>query len=441
MNARPLRIERHEAAAEPQAVAPLVAALDVGVSKTVCLAARRDAVLDLHPERPLRVLGVGQQTAPAIASGKPADFDACARAIQVAIEEASAMAGAPIKRVVTCYSGPGLNARIVRGAARVRGALIGSRDVEAALNAAMQALPTPQLSFVHVEPLRYVIDDGKPVFDPTGQPGKMLAVEACAVTAPTEALNALRSCIRQAGAEVEEIMAGPHAAGLSVLSQEEREAGALVLDLGAGSIGVAAYAGEGLVHTETIPAGGVRLTRDLALRLQTTFAAAERVKIAFGAVGAACDPREAVQAPKLGLDGRLEAATTLRGVIADTLTPRLTEMLLIARERLSRAGFAGAAGPQRAVLVGGGALIPGVRELAVEALGIPVRVGRPFELCGFDHGEAGPGYAAAAGLLRRRLDNPTLDDVDEHFQPTLAQAAALMRNTAVSAWTWLRENF
>ena len=89
-----------------QQVGPLVAALDVGVSKTVCLAARRDPVLDMHPDRPLRVLGVGHQTAPAIASGKPADFDACARAIHVALEEASLMSGAAIKRVVASYSGP-----------------------------------------------------------------------------------------------------------------------------------------------------------------------------------------------------------------------------------------------------------------------------------------------------------------------------------------------
>ena len=83
-------------------------------------------------------------------------------------------------------------------------------------------------------------------------------------------------------------------------------------------------------------------------------------------------------------------------------------MLLMVRERLSRAGFSGANGPQRAVIVGGGAMIPGVRELAVEALGMPVRLGRPFELCGFDHGEAGPAYANAAGLLRQRLDDPAL---------------------------------
>ncbi len=422
-------------------LAPLVAALDVGVSKTVCLASRRDPVLDMHPERPLRVLGVGHQTAPAIASGKPADFDACARAIEVALQEAAVMAGAPVSRVVASYSGPGLKSQIVRGAVRVKGALIADRDIENAIDEAMKAAPAPQLSFIHVEPLRYIIDDGDGIPDPLGLPGKMLAVEACVVTAPTEAMNALKACIRQAGAEVEDIIAGPQAAALSVLTPEEREEGALVVDLGAGSIGVAAFAGEGMVFCETVSAGGVRLTRDLAMKLQTTFAAAERVKLHFGAVGNACDPREAVAAPKLGLDGRLEAATTLRGVISDTLTPRVVEMLLAVRDRLNRAGFAGGEGPQRAVIVGGGALIPGVRELAAEALGMPVRVGRPLELCGFDHGEAGPAYAVSAGLLRHRLDVSDLDVVDGDFQPSLVQLGASVRNAVHGMWNWLRENF
>lgn len=426
---------------DAEAIAPLVASLDVGVSKTVCLASRRDPVLDMHPERPLRVLGVGHQTAPAIASGKPADFDACARAIAVAIEEAAAMAGAPIHRVVAAYSGPGLGSQIVRGAVRVKGATIGHRDIENAIDEAMKAAPTPQLSFVHVEPLRYMIDDGEGIPDPLGMTGRMLAVEACIVTAPTQALNALKACIHQAGAEVEDIIAGPHAAALAALTPEERAEGVLLVDLGAGSIGAAVFAGEGLVHCETIACGGVRLTRDLAMKLQTTFAAAERVKLHFGAVGAACDPREAVAAPKLGLDGRLEASTTLRGVIADTLTPRLVEMLLTVRDRLNRVGFAGGEGPQRAVIVGGGAMMPGVRELAAETLGMQVRIGRPLELCGFDHGEAGPAYAAAAGLLRHRLDNSDFDVVHENFQPSLVQVGASVRNAVHGMWNWLRENF
>ena len=434
-------IDERDEDVSQRAATPLVAALDVGVSKTVCLAARRDPVLDLHPERPLRVLGIGVQSAPAVASGKGADFDACARAIRVALDEASEMAGAPIKRVVASYSGPGLNARVVRGVTKVRGGAIADRDLDNVLAAATQAAPNPQLSVLHVEPLRYAIDEGEAIDDPRGCQGRKLAVEACVVTAPTEALNALRACIRQAGAEVEELMAGPYAAGLSALSIEERAAGALLLDLGAGSLGMAAFAGEGLVHAETMTCGGVRLTRDLALKLETSFAAAERVKLAFGAVGQGFDPREAVQAPKLGQDGRLEAATTLKGVISDTLSPRLAEMFLIARERLAKAGFSGANAPQRAVIVGGGSMLPGVRELAVEALGMPVRVGRPFELCGFDRGEAGPAFASASGMLRWRLDNPTLEDVEEAFAPSLRGAADAMRSAARSAWGWLRENF
>lgn len=438
--ASPLHAEVAARAAAPQS--PVLAALDVGVSKTVCLAARRDPVLELHPERPLRVLGVGQQTAPASASGKAADFDACARAIRVAIEEAAAMAGAPIARVTACYSGPGLCSRIVRGAVRIRAAAVADRDIDAVIDAAIQSTPTPQLTVLHVEPLHYRVDDGDPRDDPHGQVGRMLALEACVVLAPTAAVNALRACIQEAGAEVEDVLAAPHAAALSALSAEERETGALVLDIGAGSIGLAVFAADRLIHLETVAGGGgVRLTRDLAAKLETTFAAAERVKLHFGAVANACDPAEAVQAPKLGMDGRLEAATALRGAIAATLTPRLFEMLLLARQQISRAGLSGAAGPQRAVLVGGGAMLPGVRDLAAEALGLPVRLAQPFELCGFDRGGAGPAYAAAAGLLRWRLDNPTLAEVDDSFQPSLARLARAMRNGAAGAWTWLRDNF
>lgn len=433
-----LRREDHEA---DRLAAPLIAALDVGVSKTACLAARRDPVLDLHPDRPLRVLGVGVQSAPAIASGKPADFDACARAIRVAVEEAAYMAGAPITRVVASYGGPGISARLVRGAVRLRHGIVSDRDIDAALNAAEQAAPSPGRVCLNIEPLRYYVDDGAPCLDPLGKPGRSLTAEACVVTAPQEAVSALRACIRQAGLEVEDIIAAPHAAALSALTADERKEGALVLDMGAGALGIAAFAAEGLVHAETVPIGGVRMTRDLALKLETSFAAAERVKLAFGAVGPGFDPREAVPAPRIGLDGRLEAAATLRGAISDVLAPRLQETFLAARARLAKAGFSGAAGPQRAVLVGGGAQLPGVREIAQEILGMPVRVGRPFDLCGFDSGEAGPAFANAAGLLRWRLDTPALADVEDVYQPSLREAAEALRGGVADAWAWLKNNF
>ncbi len=422
-------------------LAPLTAALDVGVSKIVCLAARRDAVLEMHPGRPLRVLGVGVQTPPAVASGKPGDFDACARAIHVAVQEASFMAGADIERLTVAYGGPGVAARIVRASVKVRARKIDHRDLEAVLDAAERAGLGARQTMLHCEPLRYVVDDKTTTADPLGMSARTLKVEACIVSAPAQAIEALRACVAAAGCVADEVIAAPFAVGCAALTPEEREEGALVLDLGAGALGLSVFAAEGLVHAETIALGGARLTRELARTLGTSFAAAERVKLAYGVIGEGFDPSERIAAPRLGVDGRLEAAAAMRGAIAEVLAPRMHETLLTARARLAKAGFSGAAGPSRAVLVGGGALLPGVREAAEAALGVSVRIGRLFDLSGFDQGEAGPGFAAAAGALRWRLDNPTPEDVSGFAAPSLREAAAALRSAAGRAWGWLAENF
>lgn len=436
MSAPAYRLEYQQ---QPQ---PLAAALDVGVSKTVCLAARRDPILDLHPERPLRLLGVGAQSAPAIASGQPADFDACARAIRVAIDQAERMAGESIRSVTASYSGPGVSARIARGAVRVKSGIVTERDLRAALSAATASAPAPGRTILYAAPLRFRVDDQPPVSDALGLPGRMLIVEACVVSAPEANIEALAACIHEAGVEIDEIVAAPHAAGLGALTRDELRDGALVLDIGAGATGLAAFAVEGLVHAETLPLGGVRMTRDLARRLETTFAAAERAKLVYGLVGRNnCDPNETVEAPRLGPDGRLQAARALRGAIAEAMHPRFHEILLTARDRLASAGLTGAGGPGRAVIIGGCAMMPGARELASDILGMPVRIGQPFELCGFENGEAGPAYAAAAGVLRWRLEHADSDFAAQIPDASLADAARAMRTAAARAWGWLQRNF
>lgn len=419
-----------------------VAALDVGVSKTVCIIARRDPVLELHPEKPLRILGVGVQSAPAVASGKAGDYEACVRAVRVAIDQAERMAGEAVTAITATYAGPGLSSAQLRGSARIRGGQVTQRDLDAALAAAIQSMPTPARAVLYAAPLRYRLDGEILARDQAlGAEGRLLLVEACVVTAPAAAIEALASCIRDAGVEVSDIIAAPYATGLGALTREERSEGALVLDLGAGATGMSVFGADGLAHVETLPLGGVRMTRDLAAKLETTFAAAERAKLVYGAVSAGGDPRETVAAPRLGPDGRLEAAMALRSAIAETLHPRFVEILLAARERLGTAGLAGADGPQRAVLLGGGALMPGAREAAGEILGMPVRIGAPFELCGFENGEAGPAYATAAGALRWRLDHADLTPGAEPAEASLWEAAAMMGHAAQRAWGWLRDNF
>jgi cell division protein FtsA len=437
MNRAPLSAETPSAAPQHQAAA----ALDVGVSKTVCLIAKRDPVLELHPERPLRILGVGVQSAPAVASGKPADFEACARAIRVSIDQAERMAGETITSVTATYAGPGLRSGLQRGAARLRGQEVTQRDIDFALAEAVHAAPIPAQTVLYAAPLRYRLDgeilDRK---DLLGRRGRMLAAEACVVTAPQQAIDLLAQCIRDAGVDVANVIAAPYAAGLGALTREERAQGAVVLDLGAGATGLAVFGPRGLAHAEAIPLGGVRMTRDLAAKLETTYAAAERAKLVFGAISRSGDPGETISTPRIGPDGRLEAAMALKGAIAETLHPRFVEILLAVRERLAAAGLAGPDGPQRAVLLGGGAALAGAREAAGEILGMPVRIGQPFELCGFETGETGPAYATAAGCLRWRLDHADLPPGMEP-EASLWDAAAAMRQAASKAWGWLRDNF
>lgn len=417
----------------------IAAALDVGVSKTVCLAAPMSCTAPGGRGRSLDVLGAGILNARAPGAGE--DFESCARVVRIAIDEAERGADSVIHEVVASYSGPGLAARIACGQTKVRGQSVGVREAQAALAAAIHAAPAPGRAALHVAPLGYRVDDGPLTPDPRGLEGRVLRVEVCIVTAPAAAIEALRQCIRAAGVEPAEIVAGPYAAGLAAVTEEERAEGVLVVDMGAGGAGFAVLAAEGVTHVSQVPVGGVRMTRALARRLNATFAAAERAKLLHGAVGGSFDPREAIETPRIGADGRLEAQIVAKKDFVETLQPIFREALLQVRARLADARLEPHRAPQRAVLVGGCARMPGAREFAHECLGMPVRIGGPMGLNQFDTARLGAAACAAAGLLRWRLDRPA--DVSEArpYEPTLRDIGAGAAAAASRAWSWLKENF
>lgn len=417
----------------------LAAALDVGVSKTVCLAAPMSCTAPGQYGRALDVIGAGIQSAAAL--GQAADFNSCARAIRIAVDEAERGAETAIHQVVASYSGPGLCARIVRGEVRVKGKEVGVREAQAALAAAIHSSPAPGKAALHVAPLGYSVDGGRLITDPRGLEARTLGVEACVVTAPAQAIEALRQCIRAAGVEPHEVVAGPYAAALAATTDEERAEGVLALDIGAGGIGLAAMCAEGVAHVEHVAIGGARMTRELARKLNATFAAAERAKLLHGVVGGPFDAREAVEAPRLGADGRLEAQIVAKKDFYDVLAPRFREALLLARTKLNDARLEEHRAPRRCVLLGGGARMPGARELAQECLGLPVRVGHPLGLNQFDTARSGPAIAAAAGLLRWRLDRPPEAAEAQPYEPTLREVSGAVAAAASRAWSWLKENF
>lgn len=420
-------------ARDPDGAGEAIAALDIGAGKIACLIGAAQPAPEIA--RPIDVLGV---SAVPVRSGPGAEPDTDGRThlTRVALDQARRMAGDIPAPVACAYGGPDLVSQHAEGAVRLKGP-VGPRDVAGAISAARAAVPLVGRRLLHASPLRYRIDDADAVIDPRGLEGEALTAEVCLAHAPADAVAALEAMLEAAGVRAAFMVAAPFAAGHSVLTPEEREAGAIVIDIGEGGVGIAVFEHGGLQHAATLPGGGARLTRDLAARLHTSFPVAERAKRLHGGLTGEGDPAEAIEVPVIGADGRLEPGMTLRGAFAEALVPRLEEMFARIAAHLAAADFAPGAAPFGVALTGGVSQTPGLRTLAARLLQRPVRIGQPLGFGGFDdHGACG-GYAVATGLVRCGLERAA---AAAPAAPARVSAGAVTRRVG-GALTWLKENF
>jgi cell division protein FtsA len=428
---------QEEAGLEP---GRLAAVLDFGASKTVCLIGR------VAPGA-LNVAGIGVQKPQTGSDGAPIDFDACVRAIRIAMDKAERMAGDTVSVVTTAFGGRGLKSERRTAQAPLPPGPIGPKAVRAVLAAALADAPGSGRVILHAAPWGYRVDDGPLLADPRGAEGRRLSVEVTLVTAPEQAVAALVDCIAEAGLRTARVVASPYAAALAVLSPEECVMGAVALDFGAAHVGVAAFSEGGLVLAESAPVGGAGLTADIAARIGASFAAAERVKILHGGFCEGPPPEEPIEAPRIGPDGRLEPATISRGSVIEAMGPRLEEMLAGVRARLAPIMEREGQRPWRAALTGGGAQLSGLRDLAQHVLERPVRLGRPVGFGALDEGAGAMGLTVAAGLLRFEADPPPeaigASETLEAASQTLRQPPLSGRvgGAVGKAWSWLKENF
>ena len=407
-----------------------VAALDIGVSKTVCaVAGIGEARVDL--------VGAGVVSSPAASSGQAADFAMCARSIRLAVAEAERSAGLGVTEAITSYSGPGLHTVVSQGKVKARAGVVSARDAAMAVQSALQAAQSPNQRILHATLLGYRVDDGALIDDPRGTEGRKLVAEIAAVRAPAAAIQALVACAQEAGITITQILPGPYAAGFAALDPEDRD-GALVIDLGAGSCGIGLFGPTGLEFSASLQAGGVRVTRALAGTLHTSFAAAERAKIAYASDCTLADPRETVDAPRLGSDGRLEPARVLRRSIQEAIATRLHQTFECVAQTLAEAGQAV---PSHVVLVGGGANLVQAADVAKRALGAPVVVGGVCTVPGLEAALSSAPFATAAGLLRWIGERPPQLAPAFSLKESPRKPALAAPEMAVRAWRWLQESF
>ncbi|MFO1189134.1 MAG: cell division protein FtsA [Alphaproteobacteria bacterium] len=422
----------------------LVAALDVGSTKICCFIARVEG-----GDVP-RVIGMSHQVSEGVQAGTVTDMDAVANSILTAVHAAEQMAGETIRSVLVNVSCGRPSSRTVRVEVSIAGHAVGDADIRKVLAQAVAHHEPGERELLHSIPVGFTIDDARNIRDPRGMFGERLGVDMHMVTAAAGALRNLTSCVARCRLDVDAAVASPYASGLSCLVDDERKLGATVIDMGGGTTTIAVFADDQIIFSDSVPAGGLHVTHDIARGLGTPIADAERMKTLFGScIPSSFDDRELIDVPRIGEQDADTANHVPRSLLVGIIRPRLEEIFELVRDRLEASGHDRIAG-RRVVLTGGASQLQGVTELASLIFDKQARLGRPVGIPGLAEATGGPAFSTAAGLL--------LYTLRESRRPLPARGAApRARSTAPSsrpkahangsnglfgrAGHWLRENF
>ncbi|EPR35126.1 cell division protein FtsA [Alkalidesulfovibrio alkalitolerans DSM 16529] len=367
----------------------LVVGLDIGTTK-VCA-----VVGELGPES-VDIVGIGTSPSTGLRKGVVVNIEQTVQSIKKAIEEAELMAGCEIRSVYAGIAGSHIKGFNSHGVIAVKGGEVASKDVERVIDAAKAVAIPLDREVIHILPQEFIVDDQRGIADPLGMAGVRLEVKVHIVTgAVTSAQNIVRSCHRS-GLDVAEIVLESMASAKAVLTEEEREIGVALVDIGGGTTDIAVFSNDSIKHTGVLALGGTNLTNDIAFGLRTPMVAAEKIKVRHGcALAEMVRSDEVIEVPSVG--GR-EARRLSRQVLAEICEPRVEEILTLVDQELVRSGFKNgvAAG---VVLTGGTSLIEGCQELAEQIFNLPTRVGYPQNVGGLKDVVNSPMYATAVGLL------------------------------------------
>lgn len=368
--------------------------LDIGTNKVICLIGRTES------DGSIRVLGMGWKQGRGVRGGGITDLDEAEKAIRGAVANAEDMSLQRLRSVTVNLTCGAPESRLFNVQWPVGGRAVTEADIRRVVQEGRARAVSDGRETIHALPLAFTVDDTPGVADPRGHHCETLTARLHVIDALSMALRNLGATAARAELDITELVSAPMAAGLSTLVEDERELGATVIDMGAGTTGMAVFSEGQLLHTAQLPIGGQHVTNDIARLLSTTVAAAERVKTLNGSAhGSPEDEREMLIVPMVGEDEHAHAKYP-RSMVVSIIKPRLEETFELVRDRLEGAGLGSAAGT-RVVLTGGASQLVGAREMAGRILNRQVRLGKPDVrlLRGLPDAAAGPAFAVSAGLL------------------------------------------
>ncbi len=368
----------------------LYTGIDVGTTKICTLVAQE------LEDGSLQIIGVGIEPSRGMKRGVVVNVEEAARAIAASVDKAQRTAGYEIASAVVSLAGAQVSSINSRGVVGVAGELISAEDVARASEAARAIAVPYDRQIVHVLPRGFVVDGQEGIRNPVGMHGFRLEMETHIITASSTALRNLAQCVQICGVEVEGFVLNPIASAEAVLRENERDMGVGVVDIGGGTTDLAIYHEGTVSHTAVLPVGGNHVTADIAHGLRMPAEVAESIKLAHGhTLASEITPGESFM---VRLFGEEAPAQVLRSDLVSIIQPRMEEIFSMVLGEIERVGMLNYL-PAGVVLTGGASLLPGVRLLASQTLGLPVRVASPGELKGLVDQLNSPAYATSVGLL------------------------------------------
>ncbi|NIP57154.1 MAG: cell division protein FtsA [Gemmatimonadetes bacterium] len=408
--------------------ANLIAGLDIGSTKTCAVIAEVSADFRRRPE--LKILGVGQARTSGIRREVVTHIEETTESIRQALHEAELMAGARVDRVYAGISGEQIESRTSIGVVAVSDDEVVPGDVARVHEVARAVALPPERELIHAIPQEYSVDHQPGIKDPLGMTGTRLEAEVYLVTCAASAAQNIRKAVTRAGYRVQELVLEPLASARAVLTEDEKEVGVAMVELGGGTTDIAAYYEGKIRHVAVLPLGGVTVSRDLGKGLSVPFAEARRAKELHGvAVAQLVDPQETVELPGPAPGQRRHVA---RELIAHIVEQRMDEIFRLVQRELEEEDLVSRLGAG-IVLTGGGAALHGAVELAQQCFAAPVRLGVPGEwLTGLADSVGRPKFATAAGLALYGGDR---------FVETGEGASTLASGLVTKAAAWIKEFF
>lgn len=403
----------------------VIVGLDIGTSKVCAVVGSRTS------DGEVEIIGIGRHPSRGLRKGVVVNIESTVASIRSAVEEAELMAGCTIDSVYAGIAGSHIRGHNSQGVVAIKNQEVDEADVQRVIdNGKAFALPTDQ-KVLHVLPQEFIIDNQEGVREPIGMSGVRLEAKIHVITGAVSAVQNIIKCVRRCELDVNDVVLEQVASAESVLSDDERELGVCMVDIGGGTSDIAVYTQGSLRHTAVLPVGGDQITNDIAFALRTPTWAAEEIKQKYGcALTDLIKEDEEIDVPSVG--GR-EPRKLARQTLAEIIQPRVEELYGLVQEELRRSGLEEVVA-SGIVLTGGSSQTEGMQELAEEIFHAPVRIGWPEGVGGLNDVVRNPMYATGVGLVQfglRHGGDPGVRDWSGTGWKTLVKR---MR-------AWFRENF